>query len=749
MAQQQMRGAQSVHARVWMCVALALVVGDVARAAESDALEEVIVTAEKRPETVQKTAISITTISGEDIAKRADNELGAMLRNVPSLQIENTPQGGAVYVRGVGMNGDSNYVDPSVSLTIDGVYTARSERMTTGLYDISRAEVLRGPQGTIYGRNSDGGAINIISNGPVIGSTETRVNLQTGNYDLWHGDFAQNIPVNDQLAFRVAGLREKRDGYFSNNGYSSDVTAGRVKGLFNATDAWTLQALLDYSREKGQLATTVPIKGSLGIPPFNQTNDPTCADADGGWQTEAGNPWYVDACHPADTIDYKFVTASLQSDLNLGWATLTVIPTWTRNKRYTNSNLVTGIAPVPFAGSMQTSITSETQKTGEVRLSSAADSALKWVVGYYYLWSNNGGTGGTGLAATTVTNTSGDTVTLYDTDNRGASPTTSKAPFGQITYPLTDTLRLTGGLRYTQDAKSQALRITSVAVSGYDSGLVVYNADYSATTYKAGVEYDVAPKSMAYAQVSTGYKAGGFDTSASPPKTYRPEHVKSYEVGIKNQFLDDRLQVNASLYYYDYTDLQVQYALSGTYPIPDAYIPDDVTNSSFQQYIANAGKGINKGAELETRYRFTPVDEIDVSATYTNAHYGDFNHVADPDLIGLDGQRMAFTPEHTVMVDYEHDWSVAGGTLTAQANTKLSSSYWGSVSNRASRPDSFQKGYTRSDASLSYASSGIWTTTLWVKNIEDKAQIQFGDFPLNRNVVSYPRTFGLSVGLKF
>jgi len=164
-------------------------------AANGDSLQEVVVTAEKRMENAQTTAIAITAISGDDIAAHAENQLDTTLRDVPSLQVQSTPQGGEIYIRGVGANGDSNFIDPSVALSFDGVYSGRSERLAAALYDINRIEVLRGPQGTIYGRDADGGAVNVISNGPIIGDSESRINLQVGNYNLAHIDAAQNIPL--------------------------------------------------------------------------------------------------------------------------------------------------------------------------------------------------------------------------------------------------------------------------------------------------------------------------------------------------------------------------------------------------------------------------------------------------------------------------------------------------------------------------------------------------------------------------
>ncbi|HTP38398.1 MAG TPA: TonB-dependent receptor [Steroidobacteraceae bacterium] len=746
--------------------------------APSDTLEEVIVTAQKRPENVQKTAISITTISGEDIQQKGEDQLDTLLRDVPSLQIEATPQGGAVYLRGVGTNGDSNFIDPSVALNIDGVYSGRSERLSAGLYDVSRVEVARGPQGTLIGRNADGGSINLVTNSPVIGSNETRINLQAGDYSLYHGDIAQNIALGDKLALRLAAMKEDRNGYFTNDGSASHVQAGRAKLLYQATSNWTLNALLDYSHQTGHATTTVPVPNPFQGPPaalFNSSKD-FCAGPNGGWlNTDPGNPWYVDPCHPADTINYKFLTAALQSDTVMSWGTLTFIPTWTRSSRTVTTNLVVGDDPF-FGGSLNTGKDTETQKTGELRLTSPDSSSVKWVVGYYYLWSNNGSTFGNGLTATTANiappgppGSPTDIVTLYNTSSAGASPTESKAPYAQITFPLTSTFRLTGGARYTQDSKSQATEITSVycpsagcpTTTGapYDTGLIVEKANYSAFTYKAGIEYDLAPESMLYVQTTKGYKAGGFDTTANPPRSYKPEYVTAYEIGAKNRFLNDSLQINGALFYYKYDQLQVQYSFQAGYPLPADYLPTGFTNSgvNFQQYVANAATGVNKGGEVEMKYRVTASDELDLSGTYVDAHYGNFNPVTDPGLVNpgtgtipLNGAVMANTPKTTGIVGYEHDWFVTGGgKFSARLDSKLSSSYISSVNNRGSRPGSNQAGYTRSDVTLGYEAPKVWQLSLWVKNIENKAQVQFGDFPLNRNVINGPRTFGVNAGFTF
>ncbi len=698
-----------------------------------EGLTVVVVTAQRRTENVQKTPIAVTAISGDDIRKHGENQLDTTLRNVPSLQIQGTPQGGAIYIRGVGSNGDSNFIDPSVSLSMDDVYSGRSERLSAGLYDINHIEVLRGPQGTLYGRNADAGSANVITADPVINRHETRLNFQLGNYDLRHFDFAENIPVNDQFALRIAGEQEDRDGYFSNGGYSSHVSAGRIKALWKPNDDLTVHALIDHSHQTGLLTTSVPVAGALPPGPFPA----------GGWDTDASNPWFVDAIHPADTINFLFTTAAVRIDYRMPWATLTVIPAYTHSRRYFDTNLVVGT----LFGPLTPSTTIENQKTLEVRLASPDTSAIKWIAGYYYLWSDNAQPAGA-VTAQNGNLSDGSNITLFNSITAKAPATTSMAPFGQVTIPLNDKLRFTAGVRYTQDSKSQAVQVQSVYVPGYDSGVLVDSLKNNATTWKVDLEYDLAPRSMIYGLIAKGYKAGGYATTAVPPVAYQPETVTDYEIGSKNRFFGNKLQVNASIYYYQYHDIQVQYALSANapLPIPDAYIPSGATYGYFQQYIANGGAGINKGAEIETRWLMTPDDELEVNATYTEAHYGQF---AQADLAGLSGESMAATPMRTVMVNYAHSWNFGEARLTAQIDTKLSSSYWASVNNRATRPESFQKSYSRSDASLVYDSGKTWTLSVWVKNIEDEAQIQFGDFPLNRNVINFPRTYGSNLSLKF
>ena len=694
-------------------------------------LEEVIVTAEKRESDIQKTAIAITAMSGADLQAQGEVQLNAALRNVPSLQIQSSPQGGSIYIRGAGSNGDSNEVDPGVGVTIDGTYSSRSEALAIGLYDVGQIEVLRGPQGTIYGRNTTAGGVSISSAKPNLDDTEVKLNAQLGNYSLRHFDGAVNLPVSDTLAFRIAGMRETRDGYFSNNGRASDATGYRGKLLFEPNDDISLLLTADYAHSEGDDTTTVPVPGG----PWDDVS---------GWSTS--DPWSVDDLHPADVVDFTYETYSGQLDWDLDWAELTIIPTYKYSHRIATGSLVTGIA---FGMTVQTQDWEEDQYTGEVRLTSPAESDVKWVAGAYYLWAENLPQSGGGSFLTTRATVGGVVYDLYTSDRSAQSPTKSSALFGQVTYPISDDLRFTLGLRYTADKKNSTVQYVSVAVPGYDSGVLSIDADSNETTYKVGLEYDLDEDVMSYAQISTGYKAGGFDRG-TPLRAYDPEVLLAYEVGLKSRFLDNTLQVNGSIYYYDYTDQQVQYTEPlGTYAIPEAYLPDGVVN-----LVSSGGKVVNSdgstilGAELEVDWLITESDRLDFIITGSKSEYGDFSAVTTAaDLVGLKGEQMANAPNFTFTPGYEHSWMLEGGELTARIQTKYSEGYWVDVRGR-DRPGAYQDSYWRSDAFLTYSANTNWTASLWVKNIEDDAQATQA-FPLNRLFITDPRTLGVNFSVNF
>ncbi|MGC3982446.1 MAG: TonB-dependent receptor [Steroidobacteraceae bacterium] len=854
-----------------------------AQETETVGLEEIVVTAEKRTADSQKTAIAITTITGEEMARKSLQTIKQVLETVPNLQVASAAQGGIVFLRGIGSNSDSNYVDSDVAVSVDGVYGGRSEGVLNAAYDLQRVEVLRGPQGTLSGRNAIGGAVNVLSANPTH-EFEATMNAQLGNYSLAHLDASVNLPVGDSLAFRVSGMRETRDGYASNGGWASNLAGGRVKALWEPSDKLKIVGTAELNTQLGYAATTYPndsspFFASAGSCPLNLvTHVQTCATTGGlngsggyaifnpngtaaispngqpvyfSWPTDPNDPWYVDPYHQPAKQDMRFRTFTLNVDWDVGFAKATIIPAYSYSRRISTSSLVTGdiqgnvvntlVNPptgspsgtlptvsttilVPYypiaQGAAQTQDFTEKQTTVEARLASNPDSKLIWVVGGLYLDSTNQPTT---LGAAATYPGSGTGYISYPAER----PTKSNSIFAQATYPIVEALRVTGGIRYNKDSRKypsglKTVRLpvvnattgaitntpfvtgcganvntgglatcTATSVPLVDTGVTYTNASYSATTWKAGIEYDLAPQSMLYADVSTGYKAGGFSISGAQIP-YKPEYLTSYDLGIKNRFLDNTLQVNANAYYYIFDDYQISAGnVVGANVVCDpAFTPgvdyvalglcqpgaNNVTATAIpalatQQWTFNGGTGKTYGVEVETQWLFTPNNKLDLSVSYLHARYGKIDTKVYYALDALSYQVASDAPEWSGNIGLEHYFNFKnGGQLTLRGESKISTWYWNSVtrfdensttqiqangvlyplmSTGRSASSSYQPGYTRSNAYLTYAfPDKQWSLTGWVKNIENKAQ-KTNSFPRNRVWLSDPQTYGVNISAKF
>jgi len=739
-----------------------------ATTSSSQKLQTVTVTAERRTANLQKTAIAITTVSGATISRDSLQTLTAVLAEIPALSVAGDPHGANISIRGVGGNGDSNFVDTDVISMYDDVYNGRSEGTGTAMYDVNQVEVLRGPQGTLYGRNAAGGVIDIVTNNPVIGKYNVGLNLVAGNYNLLHADGYINVPVTSVFAVRVAGAVTSRDGYVQactcggGGGGDADHSLGvRVKALYQPNTDLSVLGDVDYWHEYGfgNETTSGANPATSGGPPFFN------------WPVNTSNPWQEDdKYHPADIDNFKFLTLSAHAIYNLNdWAAITFIPSYSDNYRYEDSNLVTGIAPQPpFTPGSNSAFMVQAyrdhQYTGELRASNPVGSKLIWVAGLYYLHDENYST-----LVGSATPTAG---TWYD-GYQSPSPTTSKAVFGQVTYPVTDRFRVTAGLRYTQDQKLTNFGVCTTVVGTdtclpatspvyYNTGLKSYPEKYGDLTYKFGVEYDVLPSAMVYAQIASGYKAGGFSYAVSPPHPYLPEKITAYEVGIKSRWLNDTLQVNAEAYYYNYNQLQIQYNTYttgefGYGPVPDnilALVKADEPTATIQQQNQglelNAETGVNKGFEIESKWRFTPNDELDFSPAVIDANYG---KVLVPNYAYLTGRPIIEDPKFSGSLAYQHDFdNTFNGMTTLHVDSKYSSGYWLNVAEDKGGTNFFnawQGSWFVENASATYTpNAGNYVITLWGKNLLNTAVKTFS-FPLGRVMLNDPRTFGATVNLKF
>ncbi|MFT4198963.1 MAG: TonB-dependent receptor [Pseudoxanthomonas sp.] len=662
-------------------------------------LKQVTVTAERREENIQKTAVAISAVDGEQIRERGLTSIGDVLAQTPAVVMQNTSKGQTVFIRGVGSTGDAQEGgDPAVNLSIDGVYQQQAAVALANALDIQRIEVLRGPQGTLYGRNANAGSINVITNDPELGSFSGSGQLQLGNYGAVRSEAAVNLPVSEVLALRVAYATDKHDGYLSNGASAEDGTAARVKLLYQPSDRLRIRLTADHSRETGTPAATVPLPLS------------------------GQDPWR--SIVVAGVQDVEMSRTYAQLDYDFGFATFTWLPAYSHTRQYQDSMLL------PTGAAAQD--TTEYAKSNEFRLVSN-DSPIKWVGGLYYYDSRDtaDATPEIAIDATHSSSSVGDEI-LH------SSLATSYAAYGQATFPLTERLRLTTGARYTVDKKSMEFLIkTGDATFGPGTH---YSDTWHANTWKAGLEYDAGRDSLLYAQVSTGLKAGGINTYDG--SVYEPERITAYEAGSKSRFFDNRLQLNASAYYYDYKDFQAR--------LP---FPDPTTTSGFSQKIQNAGASRIYGLELELDWMPTAHDRFGLSAAYMHARFGDFRYTDSTGEVDRSGETMPNSPKWSGLFSYNHFWDMASGaSVTARLDVRYSARYDSSIQQGYYGMD-IQPGFTRSDASLSYRSaSGQWGLRLYVRNIENKAQRLFSLVPLATLAaaeVSDPRTYGVAVNFSF
>ncbi|MDB9822236.1 TonB-dependent receptor [Deltaproteobacteria bacterium] len=614
-------------------------------------LEEIVVTAEKREVNVQDTAMSVTAVTGADIRDKAQNTLEDVLRGIASVEVAYANRGGQINIRGIGSYVDTSLADPAVAVIEDNIYNGNSLATFGNMYDIDRVEVLRGPQGTLYGRNATGGTINVLSRKP-IHEFEIMGTLQLGDYNLKHFDGAVNFPLSEQWAARVAVLRETRDGYLSTGDMDANTLGARAKLLWEPNDRFSVLATWEYFWQQDHGSNSVPIGNHQGnlpqlgppwtggytvpdrngdgladdfldanldqtadlmtlipppnpappgppIPPLFIAGPDGLPDGDGiadllqtGWILPAGaSPWTNDEWHPGGSSYITKRAYSLEINYDFGWSSLTAIPSIAESYNHNVDSHLAGISQSTDGTLGEGQKNEREQTAGEIRLTSPAESNWFWIAGYYYMKSDNSRGGFLEQDPTTYKDNRYHTASTKN-------PITSSAVYGQTTYPLTDRFRVTGGIRLANDAEDRDFRIGLSDPTGtvlYDSGWMHYASDVDSTTYKGGIEFDINEGSMLYAQVATGFKQGGLNNSA-PPNPFEGEELTAYEVGIKNRFMENRMQLNLEAFSYTYDQMQAQMPIF--LPVGDTGQVDMVMG------ILNAKEGKLSGIDIEMDYLF-------------------------------------------------------------------------------------------------------------------------------------------------
>jgi iron complex outermembrane recepter protein len=487
----------------------------------SGQLEEVVVTAQRREETVQRSSLAIDVVAATELETGGVTQAMDLANVVPGLTVS---QGGATvqtYLRGVGSFATDASAESSIAYNINSVYISRPNAIGPIFFDLARVEVLKGPQGTLYGRNASGGAINLITNRPTQ-EFEGRLSLEAGNFDHLQGTGVLNVPAGDTLAFRAAGQIVDREGYLSDGYDDQDTKAGRLLALWNPSETMSLLVTGEYAQIGGKGAGVVrrsslqPVASDPWTGPSEPISQPPTAFIPNGTRVlDDGN------------TDVESRGLSAEFNWELPFATLTFIPA-VRN---------VDIAYLTYTPAFRFDTTETSEQTSyELRLGNASE-RLNWVGGLFYFDEDQ--TEVYFLNANPIQQSNVD----VDLNNE------SWAAFGQATFSVNDTLRLIGGVRYTEEDKEQS----GQTIATLPVAAVTNNAgqrSFDDVSWKAGVEYDVAPDSMLFFTAATGFKAGGFFPSVQAPNnSYDPEELLAYTLGLRNRFLDRRLQVNVETFY--------------------------------------------------------------------------------------------------------------------------------------------------------------------------------------------------------
>jgi iron complex outermembrane receptor protein len=699
-----------------------------AAAPEPDALQEIVVTAQHKEENVQSTPIAMSVYTADAIKQNNIVDMAGLAAFAPDVNFSEAEGEPIITVRGISSLDTTENGDPAVAVNTDGFYVNRAYGLDASIYDIDRIEVLRGPQGTLNGRNAIGGAVNIVTAQPT-DTFAAYTSISYGNYNALSTQGMVNLPISDTVQLRAAFLTVSHDGYRNNapqpDADDADNKSGRVELAFEPFEHFKGLVTVQFTKEGGY-------GDSLQNIPYIYTHS-------GALNTNLPpgiNPYtFPILTTPSLSLDDRVTRLNLTYDL--GGVLLTALAGYDHMEWHHASDESSTINTPPI----NTFIQNEYPNTfnGELRAASKGNSPFQWQVGTFYfqekshLVSYNGApTGDT--TPDPYGSYSPYFAFVYQTKSHSA------AGYGQASYQLTDDLKLTGGVRYTSDFKGETGFYGDLAV-GPSSGYAYQSGSSSSTktTYHLALDYNVTAKNLVYAKWDTGYKTGGFNFGGAP---YNPETVTAYEVGSKNRFFADTLQWNTAAFLENDDGQQVS-----TY----AFLP----NGLAEALTENAGKAKIWGLETDFIYKVPYVGTLNLTVDYLHARYVDFVSIADPSdptahgNVQLAGNTPPQSPALSAQAGLERGWEAFHGTVTGRIQTKVQSPQNFSFYDF---PDTAQKGYTMSDAFLSYepshANSGAhWKVTAYVKNLENAAVFSTAQEDTYAFAYTYqwfpPRTYGL------
>ena len=682
---------------------------------DSPLLREVIVTADKIPQPKQKVPAAITVIDGDSLKFAGVTDLRAVQDFVPSVRFQQENASTEIYIRGVGSTLDFPQLSSPNSFNLNGISIPR-EATSVPLYDVDQIEVLPGPQGTLYGSNALGGAVNVNFRRPTM-DHEASTLLEAGDHSLFHVSAVHILPLGDAVATRLAIDYLTHDGYMTSGADSQKDLGARLSLLYRPFQDLTVY-LWGSSVSKDGHPPNLVVKG---VNPVTGRLDPNSYLTSNPWNDQLPGLYAKNLPYGqpmAERQSYFNRMAGSQIDLGLAAdVTLTWIPSY----------LSVATSPDYWLGAFPGNETNDyRQVTNELR-AAATQPWGAWIAGVYAYDLDSHGIFTFGSFSAPA----GIPVSIVN-----YSRIEGEAAFGQVSFNLSRRLRATlGGRSSVDDRVGQGQFLGSGGLAPF-----TYGRNFSHLDHKAGLDFDLAPQVLLYAATQTGYQPGTFNAYASTPKVGNgvdPATLIAYTAGIKSREWGDRLQVNDEIFYYDYRGL-----------FSSAYNTVLNSNQTF-----NAQKTEISGDQLDVVFRPDNDDGVNVSVGYLHARSIRFEL---PDgSANYDGFQLQYSPDWTVSAGYFHDLHWGAGFLRAQANSRYEDSFYADFSHT---PGGRQQPYIKSDASLTYhAANDGWSVGMWVKNIENVAVIAATAGgsnipPLAAGATAFlepPRTFGVRATCDF
>ena len=773
------------------------------------AIEEIIVTAQKREQNLQDVGLSVTALDSTAIDRAGITDISRLEFVTPGVTYGHIGTDSKIAIRGA--NSNNTYRDNSsiAAAFIDGVYQTRASQQRLGYFDVERMEILKGPQGTLYGRNSFAGAVNLYTNRPSTEAVQFGVDVTASRFNMQRIEMFANAPISDTLAFRLAGVTASSDGHIKNIGLGDNLGAVdqdsyRLSAFWSPRDNVEVLARYTSTRDGGTSEGVFAAEGlcvpvnSTGVTDMLESQIDCTNPKEGSLGVDARFDVPYEVNYSWDSFrDVKSDNFTLDVTWDLESVAIRSITSYTDFETAYTTGSMNG---KPGATGFFDELTEST--TQEIQLISTGNDRLQWTLGGYY--SDDDILVGTSDFDTfTYENHSivgyddaGNEITTYhptalidvygggdfdDGDKFQLIGTKTEGLFGQVEWSIMDDVRLIGGLRQNKETKTSSVISGDSGFTAADApfgfiGLVgrplhVYDYDgtsrcetkvvYEKTTWRAGIEWDLGDDSMLYGNGSNGFLSGGLNSNCS---SFDQQDSEAMEIGYKSRWADNKVQFNAAYYHNEYTNLTAQELI---------FIPGEGTAAgSWSTITLNGGDITVDGAELELIWLASEALSITANVSYMDAVFGKFgvknpfqlfdgvkagdttdeNGIPLDGFVALDGTTPGWSPELTFGLTAAYDKDLgSNGMLTTYIQFYYSDDY--NTDDVSLYSTQVQEAYTKTDLRLTWRSPDErYSVTAFVENIEDEAVLSrtnTGSDDLVQGSYAFPRNYGLKFSYRY